>query len=71
MCNRGTLKRYQGSWKKAWTLTSMIQTQEVSILFLLKKYPTLNLLKYSFFQPIFAILFGLSAYFYLSHKLGM
>lgn len=28
--SRGTLKRFQGSWKRAWTLTSMIQTQGVS-----------------------------------------
>lgn len=29
MCSRGTLKRSQGSWKKAWTPTSTIQTREV------------------------------------------
>lgn len=29
MCSIGTLKRFQGSWKKAWTPTSMIQTREV------------------------------------------
>lgn len=29
MCSRGTSKRFQGSWIKAWTQTSTIQTQEV------------------------------------------
>lgn len=29
MCSRGTSKRFQGSWIRAWTQTSTIQTQEV------------------------------------------
>lgn len=55
MCSRGSLKRSQGSLKKAWTPTSMIQTQEVS------KSVLINIpsLRFSselivFFQPWFA-----------------
>ena len=70
MCNRGTLKRSQGSWKKAWTLTSTIQIQEVSK-YLLKKKKYMPCLTYSknLFPTLIYNLFFFT--FCLSHQTGM